>query len=214
MSPATTSSGPGRPKDLGKRQAILEAAKVLFLCKGYDGSSMEAIAAEAGVSKLTVYSHFNDKENLLCAAVQAKCAEQMPELFGEPPANASVEELLLSLARRFNQMINSPEAIALSRLMVAQGGQSPRLSKLFFDAGPRRMLDQIECLFAHAQQSGALHFDNPRHAAEHFLSLVQGCVHFRLLLGCVEPPGEEGSEWHVREVVELFLRAYSPSAGS
>lgn len=212
MSPVTTSSGLGRLKDLGERQAILEAAKVLFVSKGYDGCSMNSIAAEAGVSKLTVYNHFSDKENLFCAAVQAKCAEQMPELFGEPPANASMEELLLSLARGFNQLINSPEAIAFSRLMVAQGGQNPQLSKLFFDAGPRRMLDQMERLFAHAQQSGALRFDNPRHAAEHFLMLVQGCVHFRLLLGCVEPLGEEGSERHVREVVELFLRAYSPTA--
>ena len=50
------SSGPGRPKDLAKREAILEAAKCLFLRHGYAGSSMDAIAAHAGVSKLTVYS--------------------------------------------------------------------------------------------------------------------------------------------------------------
>ena len=54
--------GPGRPKDPAKRLAILEAAKRLFMQNGYDGSSMDAIAAEAGVSKLTVYSHFTDKE--------------------------------------------------------------------------------------------------------------------------------------------------------
>ncbi|MCY1283127.1 TetR/AcrR family transcriptional regulator [Pseudomonas jinjuensis] len=210
MSQPTSSNGPGRPKDLAKRQAILEAAKVLFVSKGYDGSSMEAIAAEAGVSKLTVYSHFTDKETLFSEAVRAKCAEQMPELFAEPPAGATLEELLLPLARGFNRLVNSPEAIALSRLMVAQGGQNPQLSKLFFDAGPQRVLDQMERLFAHAQQSGALHFDNPRHAAEHFLMLVQGCVHFRLLVGCVEAPSEDESERHVREVVDLFIRAYRP----
>ncbi|MBO3276329.1 TetR/AcrR family transcriptional regulator [Pseudomonas schmalbachii] len=210
MSQPISSNGPGRPKDPAKRQAILEAAKVLFVSKGYDGSSMEAIAAEAGVSKLTVYSHFTDKETLFREAVQAKCAEQMPELFAEQPADAPLESLLLNLARGFNRLINSPEAIALSRLMVAQGGQNPQLSKLFFDAGPQRVLDQMERLFIQAQRNGTLQFDNARHAAEHFLMLVQGCVHFRLLIGCVERPSAEESEQHVREVVTLFLRAYRP----
>ena len=78
-------NGPGRPKDLAKRQAILDAAKILFLSNGYASTSMDAVAAEAGVSKLTVYSHFNDKETLFSAAVMAKCEEQLPTLFFELP---------------------------------------------------------------------------------------------------------------------------------
>ncbi|SDH59074.1 TetR/AcrR family transcriptional regulator [Pseudomonas panipatensis] len=210
MSQTPHSNGPGRPKDLAKRQAILEAAKRLFVSKGYDGSSMEAIAAEAGVSKLTVYSHFTDKETLFCEAVQAKCAEQLPELFHEPSADAPVETLLLTIARGFNRLINSHEAIALSRLMIAQGGQNPQLSQLFFDAGPQRVLAQMERLIDQAQRNGTLRAGDARSAAEHFLMLVQGCTHFRLLIGCIEPPSAEDADAHVREVVELFLRAYRP----
>ncbi|MCP8463500.1 TetR/AcrR family transcriptional regulator [Pseudomonas sp. ZM23] len=210
MSPSSSSNGPGRPKDPAKRQAILEAAKELFVRNGYDGSSMEAIAAEAGVSKLTVYSHFTDKETLFAEAVQAKCAERMPELFAEPPADAPLEILLLNLARGFNQLINSPEAIALSRLMVAQGGQNPHLSQLFFEAGPQRVLDQMERLLEQARQQGKLQMDCPRRAAEHFLMLVQGCVHFRLMIGCDVPQDEVVSERHVEEVVALFLKAFRP----
>ena len=66
-------SSHGRPKDMAKRQAILEAAKILFLSNGYANTSMDAVALEAGVSKLTVYSHFTDKETLFTAAVVAKC---------------------------------------------------------------------------------------------------------------------------------------------
>lgn len=62
-------SGPGRPKDLAKRQAILDAAKRLFVSMGYASTSMDAVATEAGVSKLTVYSHFNDKETLFSAEI-------------------------------------------------------------------------------------------------------------------------------------------------
>ncbi|MBD9503603.1 TetR/AcrR family transcriptional regulator [Pseudomonas sp. BGr12] len=210
MSPTNSSNGPGRPKDPAKRKAILEAAKELFVRYGYDGSSMEAIAAEAGVSKLTVYSHFTDKETLFVEAVQAKCAERMPELFAEPPADAPLESLLLNLGRGFNQLINSPEAIALSRLMVAQGAGNPHLSQLFFEAGPQRVLDQMERLLEQARQQGKMKMDCPRRAAEHFLMLVQGCVHFRLMIGCENPPTPEESEAHVQEVVALFLRAFAP----
>src|SRR3990167_308172 len=111
-------SGPGRPKDLAKRQAILEAAKTLFLSNGYDGSSMDAIAAEAGVSKLTVYSHFTDKEKLFAAAVKSKCEEQLPELLFELNDEVPVAQLLLNIGRGFNELINSRESVELHRVMV------------------------------------------------------------------------------------------------
>ncbi|HOZ25340.1 MAG TPA: helix-turn-helix domain-containing protein, partial [Thermomonas sp.] len=66
-------AGPGRPKDPGKRAAILDAAKRMFVAHGFDGVSMDQIASEAGVSKLTVYSHFGDKESLFAEAVRAHC---------------------------------------------------------------------------------------------------------------------------------------------
>ncbi|WP_457395457.1 TetR/AcrR family transcriptional regulator, partial [Roseateles sp. P5_E1] len=77
--PAAKASGPGRPKDLGKRAAILEAAKSLFVEQGYNGVSMDSIAAQAGVSKLTVYSHFGDKETLFTEAVKSTCVAMLPD---------------------------------------------------------------------------------------------------------------------------------------
>ena len=70
--PTPRGAGPGRPKDLGKRAAILETAKEMFIEQGFNGVSMDGIAAGAGVSKLTVYSHFGDKETLFFEAIQAK----------------------------------------------------------------------------------------------------------------------------------------------
>jgi TetR/AcrR family transcriptional repressor of mexJK operon len=90
ISDSTSPAGPGRPKDLAKRRAILDAAKNLFVRNGYASTSMDAVAAEAGVSKLTVYSHFTDKETLFSAAVVARCEEQMPELFVDLPRDMPV----------------------------------------------------------------------------------------------------------------------------
>src|SRR5690606_35877710 len=95
--PTTRTPGPGRPKDPGKRAAILEAAKAMFTRLGFDGASMDQIAAEAGVSKLTVYSHFGDKESLFAAAVQSHCDTGLPSDLFEPAGEAQpVRERLLS----------------------------------------------------------------------------------------------------------------------
>ncbi|QQZ43204.1 TetR/AcrR family transcriptional regulator [Pseudomonas sp. SK3(2021)] len=208
----STPNGPGRPKDLAKRQAILEAAKALFLSNGYANTSMDAVAAEAGVSKLTVYSHFNDKETLFSSAVMAKCEEQLPTLIFELPAGMPIESVLLNIARGFHLLINSEESLNLHRLMLALGSQDPKLSQIFFEAGPLRMLQGMERLLARIDQSGALSIDKPRNAAEHFFCLLKGTANFRLLYGCGEPLSDEAAEEHVREVVGLFMRAYRPES--
>lgn len=203
-------TGPGRPKDPAKRQAILEAAKTLFLRHGYDGSSMDAIAAEAGVSKLTVYSHFTDKENLFAAAVKAKCEEQLPELLFELSENAPIDSLLLNIGRGFHRLISSCESVELHRMMVNLASQDAKLSRMFYEAGPQRLLDEMEALLGKASEKGLLHIESPLTAAEQFFCLVKGGDHFRQLIGCGEALQGEAAERHVRESVELFLRAYRP----
>jgi TetR/AcrR family transcriptional repressor of mexJK operon len=200
--------GPGRPKDLEKRKAILESAKELFIRQGYAGTSMDAIASEAGVSKLTVYSHFNDKETLFSAAVVARCEEQMPALFLPLDENRPVEALLLDIARAFQTLTNSPESLELHRLMVTLGTQDPKLSMIFFEAGPERIIGEMERLLGRLAHRGELRLPSPRSAAEHFLILVKGVHNFRLMVGCGELPDPDTAERHVREVVELFMRAY------
>jgi TetR/AcrR family transcriptional repressor of mexJK operon len=203
-------NGPGRPKDLAKRQAILDAAKRLFIELGYANTSMDTVATEAGVSKLTVYSHFNDKETLFSAAVIAKCEEQVPPLFFEWPDGVPIEHVLLNIARGFHQLVSSEESVNLHRLIMALGSQDPKLSAIFYQAGPERMLSGMERLLAKVNQSGALCIEKPRHAAEHFFCLIKGAANFRLLYGCCAPLQAEAAEEHVQEVVELFMRAYRP----
>ncbi len=201
-------SGPGRPKDLAKRKAILEAAKTLFLSNGYDGSSMDAIAAEAGVSKLTVYSHFTDKEKLFAAAVQSKCEEQLPELLFELNDDVPVAHLLLNIGRGFNELINSRESVELHRVMVSLAAQDSKLSRMFYEAGPQRVLHGMEELLRRADQSGKLRIPDPLSAADQFFCLIKGGANFRLLIGCGEALQGAEAEAHVRDAVDVFLRAF------
>jgi len=123
--------GPGRPKDLEKRAAILQAAKRLFTTQGFDGTSMDAIANAAGVSKLTVYSHYQDKERLFVAAVECVCQEQMPSEIFNADLKGPIRRRLLTIARAFFALITSEAAVAVHRTIVANAQQSPKLGQLF-----------------------------------------------------------------------------------
>src|SRR6187549_1497986 len=121
---STPASSPGRPKDMEKRAAILEAAMALFPSRGYDGASVEAIAQSAGVSKLTVYSHFADKETLFGAAVTECCTQTLPHRLFVPAPGLPVREALVGIGRAFIDLMMDERAIALHRVMVSQAGQN------------------------------------------------------------------------------------------
>ncbi|MDF0730489.1 TetR/AcrR family transcriptional regulator [Pseudomonas entomophila] len=200
--------GPGRPKDLAKREAILEAAKSLFLSLGYANTSMDAVAAAAGVSKLTVYSHFTDKQTLFGAAVMATCQTQLPDLIFELPEDVPLEQVLLNIARGFQALISSDESVKLTRLIMTLGTQDPSFGQFFYEAGPKVVLAEMEALLRCANERGLLRLDNPLRAAEHFFCLIKGAPDYRLLLGCAPALEDEAAEAHVREVVGVFMRAY------
>ncbi|MEZ5436835.1 MAG: TetR/AcrR family transcriptional regulator [Lysobacteraceae bacterium] len=205
------SAGPGRPKDPEKRAAILDAAKRLFLERSYDGVSMDAIAGEAGVSKLTVYSHFKDKETLFEAAVQAKCEEQMPaRLFRPGTPDEDIGERLKRIARSFHGLATSPESIELFRVMAAQAQTNPEMAQRFYEAGPRRTLTEMEAVFRDAMARGQLEMEDPQRSAGHFFCLLKGEMHMRRLIGCCQTIDQKECDDHIDSVVRLFLRAYLP----
>jgi TetR/AcrR family transcriptional regulator, mexJK operon transcriptional repressor len=210
MSPRPSkSAGPGRPKDLEKRAAILEAAKNLFPQRGFEGVSMDAIAAEAGVSKLTVYSHFKDKEALFSEAVKCRCEQQLPhDLFEIRPGTGPVRDALLKIGHGFSALCTSPEAVGLYRMMSARAQTDSQLSLLFYEAGPKRTLAEFEAFLRQANAAGALDVPDPTRAAQHFFAMLKGELHTRLVVGCCDSVDEAERCAHVDSVVELFMRAY------
>jgi TetR/AcrR family transcriptional repressor of mexJK operon len=208
--PATSKpAGPGRPKDLGKRAAILDAAKRLFSTQGYDGVSMDQIAAEAGVSKLTVYSHFGDKEALFVEAVKAHCEARLPPEMFEAADAAPLREGLLQIVRAFYAMITGPEALGVHRLMCSpQLAESP-MPRLFWDAGPRRVQEAVATMLQHHVDSGELDIDDVQRAASQLLCLAKGEAHAQQVFGCGGELDANALESHLRGTVDMFLRAYA-----
>ncbi|RRN59004.1 TetR/AcrR family transcriptional regulator [Pseudoxanthomonas sp. SGNA-20] len=200
--------GPGRPKDLAKRAAILEAAKRMFLEQGYQGVSMDQIAAAAGVSKLTVYSHFGDKETLFSEAIAAKCREVLPdELFVNPP-EGPLREQLLAIGHAFFALISSEEALRIHRMMTAGAGEDA-LRHLFWNAGPRRVQDAFAQFLQARVDEGLLRIGDVPLAASQFFCLLKGELYSKMACGLCGTPAPADLQRHLRATVDFFLRAYA-----
>ncbi|HBC19573.1 MAG TPA: TetR family transcriptional regulator, partial [Alcanivorax sp.] len=101
----------------------------------FAGTSMDAVAKEAQVSKLTVYSHFSDKETLFSAAIEAKCQNMLPVPIFALDESQPLRTTLTKIGLAFLELIHSPDAVELQRLMNSQATQDPEMSRLFFEAG-------------------------------------------------------------------------------
>ena len=210
MSAVIKNVGPGRPKDLEKRAAILSVAKRLFTTQGFDGTSMDAIAAAAGVSKLTVYSHFQDKERLFTAAVESVCAEQMPAEIFRADLKGPIRKQLITIARAFFSLITSEEAVAVHRTIVANARQSPKLAELFWEAGPKRTQLAFESFLREEVNGGKLDIPDLHRASTQFFCLLKGELHARMEFGCCGQVTDQEIDDHVEATVDFFLRAYTP----
>jgi TetR/AcrR family transcriptional repressor of mexJK operon len=207
--PAAKASGPGRPKDLGKRAAILDAAKSLFVEQGYTGVSMDSIAAQAGVSKLTVYSHFGDKETLFTEAVKSTCVEMLPDALFVTDADGPLRDQLVGIGSAFFNMITSQAAVAVQRVMMAPDTDD-RIREMFWVAGPQRTSDALADFLGVRVARGELEIEDTLTAALQFFTLIKGELHTHMMCGLRPTPAEVDASAHVSASVDFFLRAYTP----
>ena len=202
-------AAPGRPKDPEKRASILEAAKRLFLIQGYERVSMDQIAAEAGVSKLTVYSHFGDKDSLFGEAVRAHCEKGMPTSLFDENAQAPLRNRLEVIGHAFFAMVMAPEAVAGHRLLCSPQVTASALPAVFWEAGPQRMQQAFAALLERRIKAGELQIEDPQRASAFFFTLLKGEPHAQAVFGyCCSGRNDRPGD-HVQAVVEMFLRAYA-----
>lgn len=201
------------PPDLApdsKPARILDAAGSLFLRDGYGGVSMDAVAREAGVSKATLYAHFDGKQALFATLVEMECAGLMgalgdEELRRRPPAAALTE-----IGRRFFGMMMSPRAIAGYRIVIGEAPRFPELARVFYEKGPAIGIARLAAYLAAADAAGWLKVPDPTMAAEQFLGMLKSHLHLRLLLGTQTLPEEAERERLIGAAVALFTRGYAP----
>ena len=197
---------------LGKAESVLAAAKRAFLAAGFGAVSMDTIAREAGVSKATVYAHFGSKEELFGAVIERECERYFDRFSAGELDPRDVRASMTILGRRFLELVLSPDAIALHRIIVGEVTRFPMLGEVFWRAGPERERVQIEGFLRSAAAAGALTLPDPRFAAEQFVSLVRADVQLRQLLRLAAEPSDRQIEIIVEGAVGTFIRAFQRKA--
>lgn len=194
-----------------KAAAILAAAEDAFLAAGFGAVTMDAIARGAGVSKATVYAHFNGKEELFGAVVAHVSERRFGGFSLEALDPGDIEASLTTIAARFLDLILSPEAIALNRIIIGEVTRFPALGEVFWAAGPERTRAQLEAFLRRAAETGSLAIADARVAAEQFAALARGEIHYRSLLQPAEPGNAAALDAAAAGAAATFLRAFSAS---
>jgi TetR/AcrR family transcriptional repressor of mexJK operon len=191
---------------LGER--IVAVATDLFLGRGFGATSIEAVAAAAGVSKRTFYHRFRDKPDLFRAVVRRLIARWSSPLEAELVAAGPIEETLAKAARQILAAALSPEALQLYRLLITEAPRFPELALIITEqsaAGGQR----LGALLARSAQAGRLVLDDPGFGAEQFINMVLAGPRRRALgLGPAMKPAEL-ERWTGRTVA-LFLAGCRP----
>ena len=202
---STAASRPGRPKSDEKRRDILRAAGDLFTRQGYRETSMDAIAAKAGVSKQTVYSHFQNKEELLRACVHGKIEEYELDMSAVSTAQP-LDKALRRIGTAFITLLGDPSVVAMYRLLISESVAHPHLAQAFYDAGPITTMKGLAKYLDGHPEFAAHQFANSFDAAELFFCLLKGSYYPMMLLNLRPPMDEVECSVYVERAVQRFLR--------
>lgn len=205
----TALRAPGRPKDLEKREAILDAAQSLFAERGIDGAPIESIAALSGVSKVTVYGHFRDKQAIFDALLTREMGRVSERIALAAQAEGSIDHRLTCFGEELISALTQPCHLALDRTIALEAQRNPELGKRFFDNGPGRVHDVMGRLLADAQSRGEIGDGDPAIMAQDLISLWFGydAIERRFCGGCIPDSAELRAR--VSHAVRLFLKAYA-----
>ncbi|MBU5345115.1 TetR/AcrR family transcriptional regulator [Paenibacillus lautus] len=193
-----------------KRAKIIAAARDLFLSDGFDRSSVDAVAAKAGVSKRTVYDYYGDKQNLLLAVVEESSSAVL-DMIEQGISDhlwefEDLEQALISFCEQIVASTNgSSDYMALIRLVMVEAANLP---DSFFERLDNATEEGIIRRFTEFGQTGLLNVPDPEMATKHFAALT-----FLLVFNQPRKTGtfeEEQTKRIITEGVRVFLCAYAP----
>ena len=195
-----------------KRATILSAGRALFLSSGYQGTSVDQIAASAEVSKQTVYKHFGDKQELLLAIVNDTLDSTVTPFLDRIAQLADTNDLeadLNALAGEYLRAVLAEPVVQLRRLVVGEANRVPALAQLYYEQAPSRALGAFADCIGLLHDRGLLSAPEPALAAEHFAFLVVGrCIDQALFCGGPQVLAGMDVDRHVGAAVALFLAGY------
>ena len=190
-----------------KRAAILDAATEVFRQQGYEATSMDRIAASAGVSKRTVYNHFPSKDELFAEILRQLLARSMDGLDLAYRPDQPLRPQLLELVQQKLALLRDPHFIDLARVAIAAAIHSPeRAHDMVARMGERE--EGLTTWVRAAAADGRLKTDNPLFASMQLQGLVKGFA-FWPQITLSQPALTPAQQAQVGEAaVDMFLACY------
>ena len=190
----------------------------MFLREGFARASVDSIAAQAGVSKRTIYNHYGDKENLFLSvigdtydALISGVVDLMDKYLADLPDDR-VEAGIVEFARAIAMFAaRTPRRSAMIRLMMAEAPYFPALREV--QARPRSITGAIAERLTKLAARGLLDVPEPVEAANHLFALTMGQINNRTLWGALPVTDDEINRM-ATSGAQAFLRAYRPRLGT
>ncbi|WP_164857414.1 TetR/AcrR family transcriptional regulator [Sphingomonas crocodyli] len=192
-----------------KADTILQAARELFLEHGYSGATTDMIQARAAVSKSTLYSHFPTKEVLFEAVCKLGSDAFEAMLANAVGTETEPRRFLQRFGVEFLAYLFSEEGKAFFRLMVEASKSFPQLGPIFYGAGIKASTDMIERYLSGAHAAKLLLVEDPALSSEHFMGMLRGDLHLRVILNIGAPPRSAELDAYVAATVDRFLKAHT-----
>lgn len=184
----------------------------MFLAEGYERTSVDAVARDSGVSKVTIYAYFPTKKALYAAAMKAGGpVERFTPLCSNLDPTKPRDSLTI-VGQRFLKIHRDDAMLSKHRTICADAAGLPGVARAFYEEGPSKKMSELAAFLTTCHAVKALDVPDPDLAAEQFLCLFFGRAHVKAMLGLGKPSAAADARL-VRTSVELFLRAYgSPQA--
>jgi AcrR family transcriptional regulator len=179
-------------KNVAAKQALYEAAMELFRERGFEGTSVDAIAERAGFSRATFFNHFSTKQGVLRHYGQ-HLLERMEKLLAtvDPLADplGLIRQILLAMGEEAEKNREDLRIVTLYSIQDPDYRKEPTPAR-------RRIREMLECLLSSAREKGQVRSNLPaRELAMHIMSVYQGAV-WAIVSGMGNAERLIGSAWY------------------
>jgi AcrR family transcriptional regulator len=192
---------------IDRERRILDAALKVFAEQGYSGTTMDAVAAGAGLSKPTLYQYFDSKDALFQAMMLGK-RDQMLTMFDHPSPKGMVADLH-SFAWTYADTVMRPEMLSLARLIIGEVQRFPEIGRAYQASGPDHLLRGIMAYLTAQRAAGRLIFDDAELAAQDLWGLILSAPRTQALYLPDAQPTRAQLGRYITNGLRVFLRAYS-----
>jgi AcrR family transcriptional regulator len=190
-----------------KQQEVLNVASEYFLSDGYQGTSINAMARESGISKESIYRYFSSKKEMFEAVIakELRAYRERMDFLNMEHESLPLAEALTQIGESILQAISNDRVLALRRLVFQEAAQSPEIGCLYYETGPEAAYQYLEKIFTSHVGDSQL---DPATLAHSYLALLLHRLMLQRECRVTKAPTRDEITEHVAAITEEFLRLY------